>query len=272
MTTPEAVVDEIHLIGVPVEKWARWHSHHDTIRRELEVLLTTERVDLPLERMKTYVDVLGRRVGDFYAPLMQGLRGALHSGTTIVDLKVEVRQESASEALELDSLLDEINHFCRDEASLSLVTVATPPDLVSFRKWFLGEFAKQARGGPPLSWPDHSRKVGSSSGRERGDGAIKDGGAGGQAMLSFSGELDLASAAELQMAMQDARRTGASSLLIDMSGVTFIDSVGLSLLVNVRNRLVEEGGRMHLVVPARLRTLFDLSGLLELLEVEFVET
>lgn len=268
MTTPEAAVAEIHLIGVPIEKWARWHSHHDTIRRELEVLLTSRRVDLPVERMTTYVDVLGRRVGDFYAPVMEDLRGALHRQQASVNVRTQVHPGTATEARNLDSLLDEINDFCRDEESL--ITVATPLDLVSFRSWFLGEFVRQVQGAPPGSWLEHSRKVGSPSGHEVVEGTNSGGGSGGEATVTFSGELDLASAAELQMALQDARRTGAGSLRLDMTGVTFIDSVGLSLLVTVRNRVVEEGGRMNVVLPARLRSLFDLSGLLEILEVEFV--
>jgi anti-sigma B factor antagonist len=88
--------------------------------------------------------------------------------------------------------------------------------------------------------------------------------------LDFSGELDLASAASLQKAIHDAMHEGADSLTLDMRGVTFIDSVGLSLIVTARNRLDEDGGQLRVVLPERLRPLFDLSGLLEVLDVQFV--
>lgn len=268
MTIAEPAFTEVQLIGVPVEKLARWLSHHDTIRRELEILLTSRRPDTDADKMETYLDVLGRRVGDFFEPLMADFRHALSGGHRSLDLKVEADVETATEARELSVLLDEVNEFCRDQDSL--ITVATPEDLVRFRSWILGEFVRQVDGGTTVSWRDFSRASGPAT-----DGSTRSGGGsmgvGDEVTVVFSGELDLASVAELQMAIQDARRAGAGSMVLEMTGVTFIDSVGLSLLVTARNRLVDEGGRMRLVLPSRLRSLFDLSGLLELLEVEFVE-
>lgn len=256
---------EVRLLGLPVEKWARWSSHHETIRRELDIVTTVRRDDLPVERIGVYLDVLGRRVADLYEPMIEDLRAALDQGVTHLDLVVDLSPRLGVEASELNLLLEEINDFCREEESL--ITVATPWDLVSFRRWLLGEVADQVNGARPRTWEEHSAdpSTGTGPGAE-----VAGNGAGVTSRLDFSGELDLASAAKLQTAIQDAMQSGADSLTLDMRGVTFIDSVGLSLIVTARNRLTEDGGQLNVVVSERLRPLFDLSGLLEVLEVQFV--
>jgi anti-sigma B factor antagonist len=260
----EALV-EVRLLGLPVEKWARWSSHHETIRRELDIVTTVRRDDLPIERIGIYLDVLGRRVGNLYEPMIEDLRTALHRGLTHLDLVLSLPEGFGVEAGQLNLLLEEINDFCREEDSL--ITVATPGDLVSFRRWLLGELAAQIDGAQPKTWDEHTGSTLTGAGAEA---HVESNGSGATSKLEFSGELDLASAAGLQAAIQDAMKSGADSLTLDMRGVTFIDSVGLSLIVTARNRLDEDGGQLRVVLPERLRPLFDLSGLLEVLDVQFV--
>lgn len=49
--------------------------------------------------------------------------------------------------------------------------------------------------------------------------------------LRLSGELDLAGAPELEAAIEDAMADAGSRLVIDFSGLTFIDSTGIAILV-----------------------------------------
>ncbi len=49
-----------------------------------------------------------------------------------------------------------------------------------------------------------------------------------------------------------------------------MDSVGLSLLVTAHQRLAREGLALRLLLPERLRLLFDIAGLTEVLQPEFV--
>src|SRR5690606_381328 len=124
----------------------------------------------------------------------------------------------------------------------------------------LGEFVSQVESdAPPMPWNRFQFAIDDAPPRtETGNGP--------EETIRFSGELDLASAADLQAAIQEARHHGTSWLKLDLREVTFIDSVGLSLLVTAYNRLTEEGGRLHLEMSARLRPLLDLSGLLEILD------
>lgn len=53
----------------------------------------------------------------------------------------------------------------------------------------------------------------------------------GTVTLRLSGELDLAGAPELEAAIEDAMADADSRLVIDFSGLTFIDSTGIAILV-----------------------------------------
>ena len=51
--------------------------------------------------------------------------------------------------VELRSTLAEADEFCRRG---ELLTLATPPEYVAFREWFLGEIVRQLEGKPPTPW------------------------------------------------------------------------------------------------------------------------
>jgi anti-sigma B factor antagonist len=85
----------------------------------------------------------------------------------------------------------------------------------------------------------------------------------------FEGDLDLASAGLLREEIVVRRSSGATSLVIDLTRVEFIDSVGLSLLVTAFNRAREDGAELSLVLPSHLRRVFEISGLVELLDPKF---
>ena len=53
----------------------------------------------------------------------------------------------------LVDLLREADEYCRHG---DLLTMATPPEAVVFREWFLLEFAKQVDGNPPTPWPEYA--------------------------------------------------------------------------------------------------------------------
>jgi len=55
------------------------------------------------------------------------------------------------------------------------------------------------------------------------------------ATLRVRGEVDLASAADLEAQVLSLIRSGAPSLRLDLSGVTFMDCSGLGVLLNSRN-------------------------------------
>jgi anti-anti-sigma factor len=63
-----------------------------------------------------------------------------------------------------------------------------------------------------------------------------------RAVLVFSGEVDYAVTARFREALVDVAEAGAVHLDLDLAGVTFIDSRGLSVLLHARRRALRLGG------------------------------
>jgi anti-sigma B factor antagonist len=87
-----------------------------------------------------------------------------------------------------------------------------------------------------------------------------DGGGGG--VIAVRGEIHMSTAPELSALLSDALGRGMTSLVLDLSEVEFIDSTGLSVLLNVLRRLTQRGGALAVVCtnPTVLR-LFEITRL-----------
>ena len=82
----------------------------------------------------------------------------------------------------------------------------------------------------------------------------------GTAILEVHGDADLHSAPELRERLRMAVDDGATSLVVDFSDLTFIDSTTLGVLLGSMRRLRQTGGRMRLVVPGQdVRRIFELT-------------
>lgn len=69
---------------------------------------------------------------------------------------------------------------------------------------------------------------------------------GPTATLSLEGEIDLSSAHLLVDSIDEAIADGASVVVLDFAGVTFINSTGLGAMVAATKRLRAEGGDLVL--------------------------
>lgn len=86
--------------------------------------------------------------------------------------------------------------------------------------------------------------------------------AGARTVLRVAGEVDVSSAPQLQDKLSDLVDVAGAALIVDLSGVTFIDSTGLGVLVGARNRAAELDGSISLVVASdRVLKLFRITGL-----------
>ncbi|GGS43076.1 hypothetical protein GCM10010259_01770 [Streptomyces daghestanicus] len=88
----------------------------------------------------------------------------------------------------------------------------------------------------------------------------------GRTVLRFHGEIDLAAADEIAPLLDRATARPGARVVLDLSGITFLDASGLRLLTRARNRVLDEGGELHLVCshPLTLRVL-RITGLARLL-------
>jgi anti-sigma B factor antagonist len=82
-------------------------------------------------------------------------------------------------------------------------------------------------------------------------------------VLAPEGELDVAAVGEFRSSVADATRERSDVLLVDLSGVSFIDSSGLGALVEANERLAREGRRLAVVAPpgSAAAVLLNLTGL-----------
>jgi anti-sigma B factor antagonist len=72
----------------------------------------------------------------------------------------------------------------------------------------------------------------------------------GTVVLAVAGDVDLYVAGELKDRLAEAADAGTKMLVLDFSDVTFVDSMGLGVLVGGMKRLRAAGGELHLVVSA----------------------
>ena len=83
---------------------------------------------------------------------------------------------------------------------------------------------------------------------------------GGLAVVEVQGEADLHTAQELRAAIMDAIDGGATSLVIDLSDTTFIDSMTLGVLLGAVKRLRPVGGRVSVVcTDPNIRRIFEIT-------------
>ncbi|WP_370967309.1 STAS domain-containing protein [Amycolatopsis sp. cg9] len=81
-------------------------------------------------------------------------------------------------------------------------------------------------------------------------------------VVAVEGELDVATAPRLRAAIGSAALNPGQLLVIDLGGVTFCDSSGISALIAARNVTDAAGAGIALAaVPARLARTFGLIGL-----------
>ena len=79
--------------------------------------------------------------------------------------------------------------------------------------------------------------------------------------VATKGELDLATSPQLEHEMRALLARGARQVTIDLSGLTFIDSSGLRVLIVLHERSKEDGWELALVVPSdQARAVFRISG------------
>lgn len=83
--------------------------------------------------------------------------------------------------------------------------------------------------------------------------------------IGLVGELDLATIDGVHRELARVEATDASAIIIDLSGLTFIDSSGVQLLYLAHTRHAGNDRFSLLRGPAAVQRVFELSGLQQLL-------
>jgi anti-sigma B factor antagonist len=90
----------------------------------------------------------------------------------------------------------------------------------------------------------------------------------GHAVVALDGDLDLADVPGVASHLTAAAAACGPSVIVDMTGLEFIDCCGLGMLVGVLKRTRASGGDLPLVAPRqRVRWILSLTGLLGVFSV-----
>lgn len=289
----------IRTLEVPLRAQAAAAAHMDALQREFELIARSDAdpATVPV-RLRALIDDLRARFGGMGEAQQDIMARAREEGLESVDLTYEGPPAVADGARRLLDLLAEADEYCR---AGTLITLATPPEELAFREWFLGEFIRQVDGHEPRSW---SSFLAASSPYDDGSGHPVGGAAAtrigapvpdptltptaaavtdtaplrfpdgwevsvrdGAALVTFTGELDLETAPTLREVVADVCRQDVASVLVDLTGTTFIDSVGLSVLLSTHLRLQEEEIPLRVAPSAATRRVFELAGVTAVLDL-----
>jgi anti-sigma B factor antagonist len=92
---------------------------------------------------------------------------------------------------------------------------------------------------------------------------------GGTATVRIEGEVEFATAPRLRATLLDLAQEGANPVVVDLAGVSFLDSAGISLLIQAKKRLASEGSDLVLRAPQNnIRRVLEISGVTELFRIE----
>jgi anti-sigma B factor antagonist len=79
-----------------------------------------------------------------------------------------------------------------------------------------------------------------------------------------AGELDIATAELLEHELDNAQQSDAATIVLDLSGLSFIDSTGLRVVIDCNERCGGENGRLRVIAGApAVERLLDIVGLRE---------
>ena len=87
-------------------------------------------------------------------------------------------------------------------------------------------------------------------------------------LMVLRGVVDLFTAPELKNALAEALASAPNRIVVDLRGVTVLDSSGLAAIVGAHRRLTQTGGTLDIVVGDRGTALkFKVTGLDQLMRI-----
>ena len=84
----------------------------------------------------------------------------------------------------------------------------------------------------------------------------------GWAVVRLTGEIDIANADRIPQQVVAAVASAPAGVVLDMSGVTFIDSTGIGAMIAARNACLSSGRSLQIAAPSRqVQRMLALTGL-----------
>jgi anti-anti-sigma factor len=87
-----------------------------------------------------------------------------------------------------------------------------------------------------------------------------------KARLVLGGELDMAARFQAEQALDKLLSSPVDQLVVDLGEVTFVDSTGMGLVLEVNDRARSEGFKLRLLRgPDDVQRVFELAGVADVL-------
>ena len=148
----------IKLVELPIDIHVKGSEHSDELMREFTYIRAQsadpEGTTVPAKLLDLVDELTGQFAG-FTAGSQAELDAAVTAGAESIDLEYVVPPDVAAACIHLGELLDAADEYCREGEVL--LTLATPDELVAYRRWFLEEFVRQASGESPMPWSAYRR-------------------------------------------------------------------------------------------------------------------
>jgi anti-anti-sigma factor len=86
-------------------------------------------------------------------------------------------------------------------------------------------------------------------------------------VLGLVGRLDTDTSADLELAVQDLMQAGVRQFLVDLSGVGYVSSAGLRVLLSLGKTVENSGGLRLAGLNPTVRQVFDVAGFTQLFAI-----
>jgi len=91
---------------------------------------------------------------------------------------------------------------------------------------------------------------------------------GGRTIVTVSGEVDVYTSSGLRKHLATLIDADNTDLVVDLTGVVFIDSTGLGVLVGALKKLRRVGGQLRLIInQAKVIKVFQITALTEVFTI-----
>jgi len=91
---------------------------------------------------------------------------------------------------------------------------------------------------------------------------------GKTSMVSIKGEIDIYSIEKFREAIEEKIKTKEPEIILDCSELSYMDSTGMSVLIELRNKTKEKGQKIIMMNPRpNIKKLMALTGVDKIIEI-----
>lgn len=147
------LVGEAVLRDYPLRLWLRQQEHSDAVLREFQLLVGAQEAGAQTSapaQLVELAELFTTRFGGLISEINDERHAALEQGLDRMDSRVPMPEGTPQLMQQVAGVLHAVDDYCRGG---ELLTLARPPELVTFFEWTMSELTAQYDGAPPTPWP-----------------------------------------------------------------------------------------------------------------------